>query len=149
MLENQIDQHERRETLRNDLRVKQQEQAGTFMSHTHSEMGGRFSGVGAQTIVGAEPIPNYPAAAPHQHDPCGPEKPLGYAIDAMPELGPDTSLGSGQGGADAPLAVSPDVEPAPPLSQNDDPAGTNPGHFPPRPARRLRGPGRHPFRRRV
>ena len=85
MLENQIDQHERRETLRNDLRVKQQEQAGTFMSHTHSEMGGRFSGVGAQTIVGAEPIPNYPAAAPHQHDPCGPEKPLGYAIDAMPE----------------------------------------------------------------
>jgi hypothetical protein len=99
--------------------------------------------------VGADPFPNYPAAAAHQRDPCGQEPPLGYAIDAMPELGPDTSLGSGQGGADAPLAVSPDVEPAPPLSQNDDPAGTNPGHFPPRPARRLRGPGRHPFRRRV
>jgi len=59
-----------------------------LMSHTHSEIGGRYAGVGAQMVVGADPIPKYPAAAAHQHDPCGLEPPLGYRIDAMPEHEP-------------------------------------------------------------
>jgi len=86
MLSSQEEQAERKRVLANDARVR--EQAGTFMSHTHSEIGGRYAGVGAQMVVGADPIPKYPAAAAHQHDPCGLEPPLGYRIDAMPEHEP-------------------------------------------------------------
>src|SRR5215469_10927806 len=86
MLSSQEEQAERKRVLANDARVR--EQAGTFMSRTHSEIGGRYAGVGAQMVVGADPIPKYPAAAAHQHDPCGLEPPLGYRIDAMPEHEP-------------------------------------------------------------
>ena len=86
------EQRERERVLHNDELVR--EQAGTFMSHTHSDVGGRFSAVGAQTVVGAEPITNYPAAAAHQRDPVPDEPPLGYRIDAMPEQEPSTVLSS-------------------------------------------------------
>jgi hypothetical protein len=79
MLESQIDREERKRVLDNDRRVR--EQGGTFMSHTHSEMGGRFTQVGAAHIVGSTPIPAYPAAAAHQHDPVGQEPPLSYRIN--------------------------------------------------------------------
>jgi hypothetical protein len=92
MLEKQIEMAERRETLRNDLKVREQqqrEQGSTFLAQTHSEMGGRFSSVGAQTVIGAEPTISYPAAAPHQRDPCGIEPPLGYRIDELePAIAP-------------------------------------------------------------
>jgi hypothetical protein len=84
MLESQIDQHERKQVLRNDLKVRQQqEQSGTYLSQTHSDLGGRFSVVDAQTVVGADPIPAYPAAAAHQRDPVGQEPALGYRIDEL------------------------------------------------------------------
>jgi hypothetical protein len=93
MLEKQIDQAERRAVLRNDLRVRQQqEQASTYMAQTHSEMGGRYSGVGAQTIVGAEPHTNYPAASPALQTELPPEPPLGYEINRMPELEPTSHV---------------------------------------------------------
>jgi hypothetical protein len=73
MLSKQIDQAERRETLINDKRVRdqQQEQSGrTFHAHALAEAStpmGRFTAVTASTVVGAQPITNYPgAAAAHQ-----------------------------------------------------------------------------------
>ena len=80
------EQRERERVLHNDELVR--EQAGTFMSHTHSDVGGRFSAVGAQTVVGAEPITNYPAAAAHQRDPMPDEPPLGYRIDELEPMSP-------------------------------------------------------------
>ena len=54
------------------------------MSHTHSEIGGRFAAVASAEVIGSTALPNYPAAAAHQADPCGPEPALGYSVDAMP-----------------------------------------------------------------
>ena len=82
MLSSQEEQAERRRVLANDQRVK--EQSGTFMSHTHDDLaGGRFAKVSPQTVVGAEPVPNYPAAAAHQHDPVPIEPPLGYSVNDL------------------------------------------------------------------
>jgi hypothetical protein len=48
--------------------------------------------------VGSTALPQYPAAASHQRDPCGLEPPLGYRVDAMPELEPlpPSSFSEGQ-----------------------------------------------------
>src|SRR6516225_2551727 len=81
MLSSQEEQAERRRVLANDHRVK--EQSGTFLSHTHMDEGGRFAQVANAQIVGADPIPNYPAAAPHQHDPVPIEPPLGYCVNDL------------------------------------------------------------------
>jgi hypothetical protein len=97
MLSRQEDDRERREVLRNDQRVRQQQEqaprvfadqsiprrTGTYMSHTHDDAGGRFSAISNVQIVGQSAVPNYPAAAAHQADPCGTEPPLGYRIDAL------------------------------------------------------------------
>jgi len=75
MLQSQEEQEERRATLDNDRRVREQ-QGGTYLSHTHNDLaGGRFAAVGAQTIVGQSPNP-YPAASAHQRDPVPDEPPL-------------------------------------------------------------------------
>ena len=107
MLESQISQHERRETLRNDLKVRQQQeesrrvfadqslpnQASTL--HVFAEADaqtprGRFSVVDTAYVVGSKSdvASAYPAAAAHQRDPVPKEEPLGYRID---ELEPDHS----------------------------------------------------------
>jgi hypothetical protein len=94
MLSSQEDQHERRETLRNDLKVRREQeesrrtfapdqslpkQATTFHQHAIADADtprGRFSAVSAAYVVGSTAVPAYPAAAAHQFDPCGPEPPL-------------------------------------------------------------------------
>ena len=81
MLSSQEEQAERRRVLANDQRVK--EQSWTFLSHTHMDEGGRFAQVTTAQIVGADPIPNYPAAAPHQRDPVPIEPPLGYCVNHL------------------------------------------------------------------
>jgi hypothetical protein len=111
MLESQIDQHERREVQRNDQLVRQQQQlGGTMQAFAEADAStplGRFTQVNAATVVGSTAVPQYPAAAAHHADPCGPEPPLGYAIDATPS---DEALASvkvveAQGGpADAPFS---------------------------------------------
>lgn len=106
MLSRQEEDRERRETLRNDLSVRQQQeesrrvfaqdqslpnQATTFHQFAQADAEtprGRFTQVDAATVVGANPFPNYPAAAAHQRDPVPKEEPLGYRID---ELEPDHS----------------------------------------------------------
>jgi hypothetical protein len=89
MLSSQKDQHDRIETLRNDQKVRQQtgdQRVGaTFLDFAQSaindEAGGRFARIQPQVIVGADPIPNYPAAAPHQADVVGQEPALGYSVE--------------------------------------------------------------------
>jgi hypothetical protein len=81
MLSSQEEQAERRRVLANDQRVN--EQSGTFLSHTHMDERGRFAQVATAQIVGADPIPKYPAAAAHQRDPVPDEPGLGYRIDEL------------------------------------------------------------------
>jgi hypothetical protein len=113
MLESQREQAERRRVMldearaRDRLRDQQREQGSTFLAQTHSEMGGRFSSVGAQMVVGADPVANYPAAAPHQRDPCGIEPPLGYRIDELePAIAPPVVEAQASGPAEAPASPS-------------------------------------------
>src|SRR5262249_25530149 len=86
--EAQRDQAERRATLDNDRRVR--EQTGTYMSHTHDDAFGRWREHSAAFVVGSTPVPNYPAAGAHQADPCGTEPPLSFDNPALerPTLSP-------------------------------------------------------------
>jgi hypothetical protein len=83
------DQNERRRVLLNDARVREQSRngdTGTYLSHTHSELGGRFAATDHQTITGVvSPLPPpLPANSPwHGSDPVPNEPPLGYRIDEM------------------------------------------------------------------
>jgi len=86
----QEDQADKRRTLLNDARARNQSNGdtGTYLSHTHDEIGGRFAAIGHAQVVGAGPVPKYPAASTPWHgpDPVGDEPPLGFPIDAMPGL---------------------------------------------------------------
>ena len=48
MLSSQEEQIERARTLENDRKVR--EQGSTFLSHTHSDLGGRYALVSPQTL---------------------------------------------------------------------------------------------------
>jgi hypothetical protein len=140
MLSKQEEEQERRATLENDCRVReqQQQQTGTFFSHGVSQAldtaGGRYgAAMGAPNVTGATPIPKYPAAGGHQHDPVGTEPPLGIDINAMPGLenptgvsvSPPVATGAPAAESAPPSEFSPptvdDVEPgagAPPFSKD-------------------------------
>jgi hypothetical protein len=84
------DQVERRRVLINDARARDHSRNGdtsSYINHYSPEMGGRFSNVGAATVVGQSPnpYPPLPENNPWRSDPVPPEPPLGYRIDAMPE----------------------------------------------------------------
>jgi hypothetical protein len=88
----QEDQAEKRRALLNDARVRDQSQngdTGTFLSHAHiDDAGGRFAAVNAAKVVGQSPgiAAQYPAASAAHQTELPPEEPLGYRVDAMPEL---------------------------------------------------------------
>jgi hypothetical protein len=107
--EAQREQAERRRVLANDQRVR--EQTGTFMSHTHSDAGGRFSAVGAAYVIGSTAVPQYPqASGPFQRDPVPDEPPLGFDNPALEFTAPAVSQGL-TGDADVPsLTPLDDVE---------------------------------------
>jgi len=168
MLERQIDQHERRATLENDLKVREQQRrvfaedqslpnrATTFHQFAQADAQpprGRFSAVEAQVVVGANPVIDYPAGPAWCADPGSQllEPPLDLDNPALEPLGLATEAQGNSGDAVvAPSSTTPlvdDVEhAASSLSSHDDPEGT---HFPPRPARISRDPGRPQFRRRI
>jgi hypothetical protein len=59
------------------------------LSHTHiDDAGGRFAAVNAAKVVGQSPgiAASYPAASAAHQTELPPEQPLGYRVDAMPEL---------------------------------------------------------------
>jgi len=95
MLSNQEDQAERRRVLANDARVR--EQSGTFFSHTHMDEGGRFAQVSNAQIVGADRIPNYPAASVAHQIQLPDEPPLGFDNPALDHPGPDGDTGPDTG----------------------------------------------------
>jgi hypothetical protein len=80
---NEIDQKERAKVLKNDLRNNN---ASTFLSHTHNDVGGRFAAISSPVVVGSTPTPQYPAAF-LQHDPVPDEPALGVDINEMPPVG--------------------------------------------------------------
>jgi hypothetical protein len=106
MLSKQEEERERRETLRNDQRVlgivaqgkpltpeqraalekkidEAKKQGSTMLDHTHSETGGRWSAVGAQTVVSkaGDPWPTMPEGNPWRGpDPCGQERSFGQQL---------------------------------------------------------------------
>jgi hypothetical protein len=62
MLSSQEEMAERKRVLDNDRRVR--EQTGTFMSHTHSELGGRYGAAQPSPhVIGTTAVPIYPQAA--------------------------------------------------------------------------------------
>jgi hypothetical protein len=90
-----LSQSEKRSVLRNDQRVREQSQNGdtsSYIDHYSPEMGGRYSSEGAATVVGMtpNPYPPMPENNPWRSDPVPNEPPLGYRIDALPELEPST-----------------------------------------------------------
>jgi len=137
MLSRQEEEADRIRTLRNDLKVQEERRrvfaedqslpnrATTFHQFAQADAQtprGRFSAVEAQVVVGANPVIDYPAGPAWCADPGAQllEPPLG--LD-NPALDPQSMTTEGSGsGADAPLALSPCVEPAPPLSYSSDPA---------------------------
>ena len=77
---NEIDQKERAEVLKNDLRNNN---ASTFLEHTHNEVGGRFAAISSPQIVGSTPIAKYEGAPNWSHDPVPSEPPLGFDNPAL------------------------------------------------------------------
>ena len=126
MLTSQEEQEDRRRTMQNDQRVREQtqrvfaqdqtlpRQATTMHQFAQADAQtprGRFSAVETASVVGADPIPNYPAAAAHQRDPVPIEPSLGYRIDALEpsdpvEISSFTQQEPGPTPADAPSLTS-------------------------------------------
>jgi hypothetical protein len=71
------------QALRNAERRKLD--AGTFLSHTHSDEGGRFAK--PQQVVGSAPVPEYPAGPNWSPQAVGVEPPLNQDVDAMEPQG--------------------------------------------------------------
>ena len=123
MLNRQEEERDRRETLRNDQLVREQQQGGTYLSHTHSDLGGRYALVSPSYVVGSTAIPQYPAASgPFQRDPV-PDEPFLSACE-NPGFEPSTvcPVTSVEGHCDAVATPSAplDVEcAASPLSQTE------------------------------
>ena len=174
MLSNQIDQAERRAVLENDRRVRERERAqeerrGTFaqdqslprQASTYNQFAladaqtplGRFSAISNAQVVGQGA--SYPPAGAHQHDPCGPEPALGFAIEQMFPDDPALVASADEPQApDGPLAPSIATSPSAmssggpsSFSRTDDPATEE--TFPASgPARSRVSAGSSPLRRR-
>ena len=93
MTSEQEEQALRKEVLRNDVLVRQQNagdrQAATYFGAAiaaSEEMGGRFAAVGKSAVVGSSAVPQYPRL-PESHAIPWPEdrNPLGFAINDMGE----------------------------------------------------------------
>jgi hypothetical protein len=122
---------ERVETLRNDKLVREQQQGTTFSQFAQAEaeeVRGRFSGHERATVVGASPIPEYPAAF-HQRDPVPDEPALGVDINEMPPTGEAHEVersiqqlgGAVPAPASAPLSDAVETTASPSLTDDDEP----------------------------
>jgi hypothetical protein len=124
----QNDDKERRESLENDRKVREQ-QGGTFFQHAVSsaddEAGGRFARVNPTMVVGSTPGPSYPqlpASSPWAHDYVPNEEPLGYSVN---------DLEHATGFASAPAAQVGPAPDAPPLVDSGEQRGVGPLSRPP------------------
>jgi hypothetical protein len=165
MLESQIDQQERRETLRNDLKVRQQQeerrrvfadqslpnQATTFYQHALADANiprGRFTQVEAATVVGSNPTIDYPAGPAWSADPGSQcvEPPLGLdnpALEVASIVSTPQAPGPTSDAPSTPLGQR-DVGS---FSQSDDPTTEGPAPLSASPRTQPGGVGSSPFRR--
>lgn len=81
---NNSDQAERKQVIKDCYQTRAQAQADADMA-----AGGRFKKQTETLItgVGVPQYPRQPSNSPWHSDPVPPEEPLGYSIDALPELG--------------------------------------------------------------
>jgi len=145
MLESQIDQEERRRTLQNDVRVR--EQTGTYLSHTHDDIHqGRFAAIGPAQVIGskADVASAYPAASSAHQVELPPEPPTGYCIDDMEPLEQPPALPAQGNSGDAPSPTPLCDVAASPFSSGDPGDGlvSQPSKHAPE-----RAPGSSPLRR--
>jgi hypothetical protein len=113
---------ERRGSSVTDLRTNQRE-VSTFLHHAQAaindEAGGRFARVQPQILIGADPIPRYPALSSGPwsgSDPVGQEPSLGFSID---------DLASPAGLSLSPAATGP-APAAPSVNRPDESRGAGP-----------------------
>jgi hypothetical protein len=122
MLSKQEEQAERRATLENDRRLR--EQTGTYLSHTHDDIHqGRFAGVGPTTIVGTSPnpYPPLPSSSPWSGpDLVGDEPPLSFDNPALLEQ-PSSFTAQATGGAPSP-GEAPSFSHGEPMPDGDAPS---------------------------
>jgi hypothetical protein len=88
MLSKHEEQTERRDVIENEKRLRGSSsgQGSTFLSHTHTDIGGRFAAISSPHVVGEKQIPKYPAAF-LQHDPVPDEPALGVDVNALEPCG--------------------------------------------------------------
>jgi hypothetical protein len=78
--------------------LREHQRGSTFLDHARSsaddELGGRFARHQPQTIIGATPLPKYPAGSGPWSgaDPVGQEPPLGFSVNDLEPMGPPLSL---------------------------------------------------------
>jgi hypothetical protein len=113
MLSWQEEQAERLRTLLNDARVREQEQARGSTFHQFAQADaqtprGRFTQVEAATVVGANPVMNYPAASAAHQIQLPDEPPLGFDNPAL--LEPSHLAAQGNSGGSASAPSTPDVQ---------------------------------------
>jgi hypothetical protein len=125
MTEDPLSQSEKRQTLLNDVRAR--EQGSTYMEQTNDlDLGGRFTGQTPQTVVGASPVPQYPQGPAWSIDPTGQEPPLGVDVNQMQPTGEPHEIINSLGEGRAPTSsLSPDVvsseTPSPSFTEDDEP----------------------------
>jgi hypothetical protein len=131
----------KRKTLLNDARVHEQQQSvrngdtSAYINHYSPELGGRFSNVGAASVVRTtpNPYPPLPENNPWRSDPVPDEPPLGFEINRLsayelepsinpadPEPSPCTPAQQTGGAESAPSDPGLSEHPAPPSSSEDD-----------------------------
>jgi hypothetical protein len=117
MLSSQEEQIERMRVFAQDQSLR----TGTYLSHTHDDIHqGRFAAMGPAQVVGADPIPNYPAAAPHQRDPVPQEPSLGYSVSDLNPSDPVEPSSFTQQGLGEPMSDdAPSCVGSPPSSSGD------------------------------
>jgi hypothetical protein len=84
---------------------------------------GRFAAIGSPTVVGAQPVPQYPAASPSWQIQLPDEPPLGFENPAIEGPSAGSLLPAEQTGAPAGAAAA--VERLPPGSAQSDDAGAS------------------------
>ena len=119
--EDEVTQAERRRILREGTTFHQQ----AFADEVNQ---GRFAAIGVPTVVGAQPLPKYPAAAAHQADPVGPELPLGYSVDQVEPIGPSAVSLLPAEQTDAPAGATSSSENLPPVQDESGDAGASLSH---------------------
>jgi hypothetical protein len=121
MLSRQEEEQERRETLENDRKLLEAErqrilrEGTTFhqfaQSQIDDEAGGRFRAISPKAVIGAAPIPSYPAASTSWQIQLPDEPPLGFDNPALDET---STVHSPVGATGDPVAAPPaGIKPAP------------------------------------